>query len=213
MIVDAPEVQTALGKDLAFAGSSADEPTVTSATGAKTVDPDIAMPVVDGACLRQRLHQLIDRRPILAVTARGVVATQSAEPETAFDENPSSNEVRPHQGDMRGHMPPFAAADDGALSFADLVVDPATRRAVRAGVHLKFTRREFRLLEVFLRHPNQVLTREAIQDQVWGEETDFDTISNSLGVYVYYLRRKLETGGAPRLIHTVYGIGYQLAQR
>lgn len=98
--------------------------------------------------------------------------------------------------------------EDTQLTFGDLVVDPVTRSGHRAGRPLEFSRTEWALLELLLLHPGQVLPREVILERVWGR--DFGPDSNSLAVYIGYLRRKLEAGGEPRLVHTVHGIGYRL---
>lgn len=98
--------------------------------------------------------------------------------------------------------------DTEVLAFADLRMNTATREVTRAGKPVELTRTEFMLLEMFLSHPRQVLTREQILKAVWG--FDFEPSSNSLDVYVMYLRRKTEQGGMPRLIQTVRGVGYAL---
>src|SRR5205807_949142 len=95
-----------------------------------------------------------------------------------------------------------------ALRFADVLLDPATYDVRRGERAMELTRTEFLLLELFLRNPRQVLSRLIIFERVWGY--DFGTRSNSLGVYVGYLRRKLEEGGEPRLLHTIRGVGYVL---
>ncbi len=101
--------------------------------------------------------------------------------------------------------------DPGALlRFADLELDPGTREVRRGDRPIELTRTEFALLELFLRNPRQVLTRSIIFERVWGY--DFGPTSNSLDVYIGYLRRKTEEGGSPRLIHTVRGIGYALRE-
>lgn len=97
---------------------------------------------------------------------------------------------------------------EDALTFGDLRMDLATREVTRSGRPVELTRTEFTLLEMFLAHPRQVLTREQILKTVWG--FDFEPSSNSLDVYVMYLRRKTEAGGEPRLVHTVRGVGYVL---
>jgi two-component system response regulator MprA len=97
------------------------------------------------------------------------------------------------------------------LVFGDLRMDTASREVTRAGKPLELTRTEFMLLEMFLLHPRQVLTRERILETVWG--FDFEPASNSLDVYVMYLRRKTEVDGLPRLMHTVRGVGYVLRSR
>ena len=96
------------------------------------------------------------------------------------------------------------------LRFDDLSLDLATRDARRGERSFTLTRVEFDLLELLLRHPRQVLTREVILDRVWGY--NFDTGTNSLAVYVGYLRRKLEEGGEPRLLQTIRGVGYVLRE-
>jgi two-component system response regulator MprA len=96
------------------------------------------------------------------------------------------------------------------LRFADLELDPGTREVRRGGELIELTRTEFSLLELFMRNPRQVLTRSIIFERVWGY--DFGYGSNSLDVYIGYLRRKTEAGGKPRLIHTVRGVGYALRE-
>jgi two-component system response regulator MprA len=98
--------------------------------------------------------------------------------------------------------------DESALTFDGLVLDPETRAVHRAGRPIELTPIEFSLLELFLRNPRKVLTRAFIFTEVWG--FDFGRMSNSLTVYIGYLRRKTEAAGEPRLIHTVRGVGYAL---
>ncbi|MGK5546133.1 response regulator transcription factor [Streptomyces sp. URMC 127] len=179
---------------------------------------DLAMPVLDGLAVCRRLRALGDRTPVLVLTARDAVADRVA----GLDAGADDYLVKPFALDellarlralLRRAAPaePAAGQDPGTLSFADLTVDPATRTGDRAGLPLEFTRTEFALLDVLMRHPGQVLPRELIQERVWG--TDFGPDSNSLAVYIGYLRRKLEAGGAPRLVHTVHGVGYRLAEQ
>jgi two-component system response regulator MprA len=97
------------------------------------------------------------------------------------------------------------------LTFADLALDISTRQASRKGRLISLTAKEYELLELFLRHPRQVLTREMIFDRVWGY--DFGGESNVLDVYIRYLRQKLEEGGEIRLLHTVRGVGYVLREQ
>src|SRR5947209_23599 len=104
-----------------------------------------------------------------------------------------------------------AAGDDAPLRYGDLVLDPVAYTLRRGDRPIELTRTEFMLLELFMRHPRQVLTRSAIFEHVWGY--DFGPTSNSLEVYVGYLRRKTEEGGGARLIHTVRGVGYVLRER
>ena len=97
---------------------------------------------------------------------------------------------------------------DKPLLFADLVLDPVTREVRRGERAIELSRTEHNLLELFLLNPKRVLSREVIFDRVWGY--DFGPTSNTLEVYVGYLRRKTEAVGEPRLIHTVRGVGYVL---
>jgi two-component system response regulator MprA len=99
---------------------------------------------------------------------------------------------------------------DGPLRFADLELDPVTRDVRRGARLIELTRTEFALLELFMGHARQVLTRAIIFERVCGY--DFGPTSNQLWVYISYLRRKLEAGGEPRLIHTERGIGYALRE-
>jgi len=101
-------------------------------------------------------------------------------------------------------------AGNDAVQFSDVTLDPATREVHRGTRRLQLTRTEFNLLELFLRNPRQVLTRSQIYERVWGY--DFGANSNALWVYIGYLRRKLEEGGEPRLLHTVRGVGYALRE-
>ncbi|MDE3131023.1 MAG: winged helix-turn-helix transcriptional regulator, partial [Acidobacteriota bacterium] len=104
------------------------------------------------------------------------------------------------------------AGDDGdaaeTLRFADLVLDPVAHEVHRGERLVELSKTEFLLLELFMKHPRQVLTRSTIFENVWGY--DFGPTSNALGVYIGYLRRKTEEGGESRLLHTVRGIGYVL---
>jgi two-component system response regulator MprA len=104
-----------------------------------------------------------------------------------------------------------ADAAVGILRFGDLELDPATREVRRGGDAMELTRTEFALLELFLLNPRQVLTRSIIFERVWGY--DFGFGSNSLDVYIGYLRRKTEAGGKSRLIHTIRGVGYALREK
>jgi two-component system response regulator MprA len=109
---------------------------------------------------------------------------------------------------LRRAMP---AAGGAPLHFADIALDPVAHEVRRGERQVELTRTEFLLLELFLRHPRQVLTRSLIFENVWGY--DFGPTSNSLEVYMGYLRRKTEAGGEPRLLHTVRGVGYVLRER
>ncbi|MFI9238856.1 response regulator transcription factor [Streptomyces sp. NPDC053079] len=223
VVDDDPDVRAAVVDGLAVEGytvrSAADGLEALSAVAAAqpaAIVLDLAMPVLDGLAVCRRLRELGDRTPVLVLTARDAVSDRVA----GLDAGADDYLVKPFALDellarlralLRRAAPPETSATDVELRFADLTVDPLTRTGERAGVALEFTRTEFALLEVFLLHPGQVLPRELIQERVWG--TDFGPESNSLAVYIGYLRRKLESGGAPRLVHTVHGVGYQLAER
>ncbi|MEU7136694.1 response regulator transcription factor [Streptomyces sp. NPDC046261] len=223
VVDDDPDVRAAVVDGLTVEGytvrSAADGLEALSAVAAAqpaAIVLDLAMPVLDGLAVCRRLRELGDRTPVLVLTARDAVSDRVA----GLDAGADDYLVKPFALDellarlralLRRATPPETAAADAELTFSDLTVDPLTRTGRRAGIALEFTRTEFALLEVFLRHPGQVLPREVIQERVWG--TDFGPESNSLAVYIGYLRRKLEAGGAPRLVHTVHGVGYQLAER
>jgi DNA-binding response OmpR family regulator len=106
--------------------------------------------------------------------------------------------------------PEMPEAAENVLAVGDLMINLQTREVFRGRRAIELTRTEFRLLELFLRNPRQVLTREVIFDRVWG--FDFGPRSNTLSVYIGYLRRKVEAGGESRVIHTVRGVGYMLRE-
>ncbi|GGP71626.1 response regulator transcription factor [Streptomyces abikoensis] len=224
VVDDDPDVRAAVADGLAVEGYAvrvaADGLAALSAVAATppgAIVLDLAMPVLDGLAVCRRLRELGDRTPVLVLTARDAVSDRVA----GLDAGADDYLVKPFALDellarlrallRRAGPAPGTADAPPELAFADLTVDPLTRTGERAGTALEFTRTEFALLEVFLRHPGQVLPREVIQERVWG--ADFGPESNSLAVYIGYLRRKLEAGGASRLVHTVHGIGYRLAER
>src|SRR5271165_3890884 len=175
---------------------------------------DIGMPRMDGLEVCRRLRERGDRTPVLMLTARGEVDDRVAGLDAGADDylvKPFA--LRELMARVRALL--RRAGEDGereqTLSFEDLRLDRLAHEAWRAERVLQLTRTEFLLLEMFLRHPRQVLSRSAIFEHVWGY--DFGTTSNSLGVYMGYLRRKTETAGEPRLLHTVRGVGYVLRGR
>jgi two-component system response regulator MprA len=105
---------------------------------------------------------------------------------------------------------PGSPGAGSVLAFADIRLDEGTREVWRGDRPIRLTRTEFAILEVFLRHPRQVLTRAALFEQVWGY--DFGETSNSVHVYLGYLRRKLEADGGSRVLHTVRGVGFVLRE-
>ena len=151
--------------------------------------------------------------PVLMLTARAEVDSRVA----GLDAGADDYLAKPFAlaellARLRALLRRAANGDDGSvLRLRDLEVDLGTREVRRRGsASIELTRTEFSLLELFLRNPRQVLTRSIIFERVWGY--DFGPTSNSLDVYIGYLRRKTEDGGAPRLIHTVRGVGYALRE-
>jgi two-component system response regulator MprA len=174
---------------------------------------DILMPRVDGLEVTRRLRADGNELPILMLTARDQVADRVAGLEAGADDylvKPFALEELVAR--VRALLRRLGADETGTkLAFADLELDTGTREVHRDGDSLTLTRTEFALLELFLRNPRQVLTRSVIFDRVWGY--DFGYGSNSLDVYISYLRKKTEAGGKPRLIHTVRGVGYALREQ
>jgi two-component system response regulator MprA len=171
---------------------------------------DVMMPRLDGIATCRALRASGNDVPILVLTARDAVADRVAGLDAGADDylaKPFALEELLAR--VRALLRRTGPSPDGAkLEYADLVLDPATREVTRAGRYISLTRTEFTLLELFLRHPRQVLERTQILEEVWG--FDFPTSANSLEVYVGYLRRKTEAEGEPRLLHTVRGVGYVL---
>jgi two-component system, OmpR family, response regulator MprA len=172
---------------------------------------DIAMPFVDGLEVCRRLRGAGNTVPILMLTAKDAVDDRVAGLETGADDYlPKPFALRELIARLRAIMRRTLADESGGsvLAYAGLRLDRNAHRAWRGERMLELTRTEFLLLECFLVHPELVLTRSQIQLRVWGY--DFGAEHNSLGVYVGYLRRKLEQQGEPRLIHTVRSVGYVL---
>ncbi len=173
---------------------------------------DVLMPNVDGLQVCRQLRRTGRRVPVLMLTARDEVADRVA----GLDAGADDYVVKPFALEellARVRALLRRAADEAVdvLHFADLELDPATREVRRDGELIELTRTEFALLELFMLNPRQVLTRSIIFERVWGY--DFGFGSNSLDVYIGYLRRKTEAGGKPRLIHTIRGVGYALRDR
>ena len=173
---------------------------------------DVLMPKLDGLELTRRLRSDGSELPILMLTARDQVADRVEGLEAGADDylvKPFALEELVAR--VRALMRRLGPEEGGAvLRFADVELDTGTREVKRGNDDLTLTRTEFALLELFLRNPKQVLTRSVIFDRVWGY--DFGYGSNSLDVYISYLRKKTEAGGKPRLIHTVRGVGYALRE-
>ncbi|MFJ6516517.1 response regulator transcription factor [Streptomyces sp. NPDC091406] len=226
IVDDEPAVREALQRSLAFEGYGTqvavdgyDALAMAEAYAPDLIVLDIQMPRMDGLTAARRIRATGSTTPILMLTARDTVGDRV----TGLDAGADDYLVKPFELDelfarirallRRSSYASAAAAgaeapDDDVLSFADLRMDLATREVTRGERRVELTRTEFTLLEMFLSHPRQVLTREQILKAVWG--FDFEPSSNSLDVYVMYLRRKTEAGGEPRLVHTVRGVGYAL---
>jgi two-component system response regulator MprA len=171
---------------------------------------DVAMPTLDGLEACRRLRAAGDRTPVLMLTARDSVDDRVA----GLDAGADDYLVKPFAlRELQARLRALLRRVDGPadeLRFADLRLEPATRDVYRGERRLELSRTEHALLELFLRHPRQVLERSVLFEQVWGY--DFGATSNVLGVYMGYIRRKTEAGGEPRLFHTVRGVGYILRE-
>ena len=172
---------------------------------------DVLMPGVDGLEVSRTLRRQGSKVPILMLTAR----TQVEDRVEGLDAGADDYLTKPFALEellarVRALLRRTTEGTGETLRFADLELEPGTREVRRGGERVDLTRTEFSLIELFLLNPRQVLTRSLIFERVWGY--DFGFASNSLDVYIGYLRRKTETGGQPRLIHTVRGVGYALRE-
>jgi len=172
---------------------------------------DVLMPEMDGFEACRRLREGGDRTPVLMLTARDAVGDRVE----GLDAGADDYVVKPFALDellarIRALLRRSGVADDKPVRFSDLELDPVSREIHRGERAIELSRTEYSLLELFLLNPKRVLTREVIFDRVWGY--DFGPTSNTLEVYVGYLRRKTEAEGEPRLIHTVRGVGYVLKE-
>jgi two-component system response regulator MprA len=224
VVDDEPAVRESLINSLEFEGYTVQE----ASDGAMALDLvradepdlvvlDVLMPRMDGLTACRRMRAAGATMPVLMLTARDMVGDRV----TGLDAGADDYLVKPFELDellarvrallRRSAMTAPAAGtkpEEEVLAFDDLRMNTLTREVTRAGKPLELTRTEYMLLEMFLLHPRQVLTREQILETVWG--FDFEPASNSLDVYVMYLRRKTEVDGLPRLVHTVRGVGYVL---
>jgi two-component system response regulator MprA len=181
-----------------------------SATRYDAIVLDVSMPQLDGLEACRRLRSAGDRTPVLMLTARDAVDDRVA----GLDAGADDYLVKPFAlRELQARLRALLRRVDGPtdeLRFGDLRLEPATRDVWRGDRRLELSRTEYGLLELFLRHPRQVLERSVVFEQVWGY--DFGATSNVLGVYMGYLRRKTEAGGEPRLLQTVRGVGYILRE-
>ncbi len=174
---------------------------------------DILMPGIDGLEVCRRVRATGNAVPVLMLTAAAEIDSRVAGLDAGADDYlPKPFALAELLARLRALLRRVGgdAADGDTVRFGDLELDPGTREVRRNGSAIELTRTEFALLELFLRNPRQVLTRSVIFERVWGY--DFGPTSNSLDVYIGYLRRKTEVGGKPRLIHTVRGVGYALRE-
>jgi two-component system response regulator MprA len=185
---------------------------------ARSMDPDalildVMMPVLDGLEVTRKLRSTGTDVPILMLTARHQITDRVA----GLDAGADDYLVKPFSLDellarLRALLRRSGPTDStDVLGLADLELDPAGRRVTRAGDEIHLTRTEFDLLELLVFNAGIVLTRDVILERIWG--FDFDTSSNSLDVYIGYLRRKTEVAGRSRLIHTVRGVGFVARER
>jgi two-component system response regulator MprA len=213
---DEPAVRESLARALQLEGYQVD----LAADGRAAVDQahrnepdalilDLSMPRLDGLDVCRSLRDEGLRLPILILTAREEVTDRVA----GLDAGADDYLTKPFALDellarLRALL--RRLGDGGELRFADVVLDPKTHSMRRAEREIDLTKTEFLLMELFLRNPRQVLPRSLIFERVWGY--DFGYATNSLDVYIGYLRRKLEANGETRLLHTKRGIGYILRE-
>ena len=201
------------GYDVQLAASGGDALGLLSEASPDVIVLDIGMPGLDGLETCRLIRAKGDGVPILMLTARSGVSDRVDGLDAGADDylvKPFALEELLARLRALLRRQPLAAVTPAPelLAYGSVALDPVTREVTVGDETVTTTRLEFALLELFLRHPRQVLTREAIFDRVWGY--DFGANSNSLEVYVGYLRRKTERDGLTRLIHTVRGVGYVL---
>lgn len=217
VVDDDPEILSLLRRGLAYEGYTVD----TAADGesalvkAREQEPDlvildIMLPGIDGIEVSRRLRAA-SNVPILLLTAKGTVADKV----TGLESGADDYLVKPFAFDellarVKALLRRREPREGEVLRFADLTLNTGTHEVRRGNELIPLTAQEFSLLELFIRNPRQVLTRERIYERVWGY--DFAGESNVIEVYIRYLRTKLEAGDRPRLIHTVRGVGYALKE-
>jgi two-component system response regulator MprA len=216
IVEDDPAVRDALERALGFEGYSVDTARdggiALSMVREQTFDLillDVMMPHVDGIETCRRIRASGDAVPILMLTAKTAVGDRVE----GLDAGADDYVAKPFALDellarVRALLRRSSGDTSQIMRFEDLVIDPAARTAVRGEDPLRLTKTEFDLLVLLARRPGIVIDRDTIYEEIWG--IDFLTSSNSLDVYVGYLRRKTEEGGRSRLIHTVRGVGYVL---
>ena len=173
---------------------------------------DIMLPGIDGLTVCRQIREGGLQTPILMLTAKDAIPDRVAGLEAGADDylvKPFAfEELLARVRALGRRKAPIES--DAPLNFSDLTLNPSTRMAKRGDRNIELTAKEYELLELFMRHPNQVLTRDQIYNRIWGY--DFGGESNIIEVYIRYLRSKLEADGEPRLLHTVRGVGYALRE-
>jgi two-component system response regulator MprA len=194
------------GYDVDTAPDGAEALQLLAASHYDAVVLDVNMPRVDGLAVCRSMRSRRDTTPVLMLTARDAVGDRVEGLDDYLVKPFALDELNAR---VRALLRRANGGDHGErLSYLDLTLDLASARAHRGERTLELTRTEQRVLELLLRNPEQVLPRDMIYERVWGH--DISATSNSLDVYVGYLRRKTEEGGEPRLIHTVRGVGFRL---
>ncbi len=173
---------------------------------------DIMLPGIDGLTVCRQIREGGLQTPILMLTAKDAIPDRVAGLEAGADDylvKPFAfEELLARVRALGRRKAPIES--DAPLNFSDLTLNPSTRMAKRGDRNIELTAKEYELLELFMRHPNQVLTRDQIYNRIWGY--DFGGESNIIEVYIRYLRSKLEEGDEPRLLHTIRGVGYALRE-
>jgi two-component system response regulator MprA len=218
VVDDEPAVRESISRSLRFEGYevelAADGESALKFQASRPADAvvlDVMMPVIDGLETCRRLRATGDRVPVLMLTARRAVGDRV----TGLDAGADDYLVKPFALEellarLRALLRRTDSGGSEKLAFGDLELNVTARTVLRGDRQIELTRTEFDLLELLLRHPRRVLSRSVLFTEVWGY--DFGTGSNSLDVYIGYLRRKLEAHGEPRLVHTIRGVGYVLKE-
>jgi two-component system response regulator MprA len=213
VVDDDPDVRDSLSRALRYAGYQV----LVAGHGGEALDVvarspvdlivlDVLMPIMDGFEACRRLRERGDATPVLVLTARDSVDDRV----TGLDAGADDYLVKPFAlGELQARVRALlrrSQARRDVLGYADLTLDANARRVTRDGQEIVLTRMEFGLLELLLRNAEQVLSYDVIRERVWGYGEA--PASNALTVFVGFLRRKLEAGGRPRLLHNVRGVGY-----
>lgn len=218
VVDDEPAVRESISRSLRFEGYevelAADGESALKFQATRPADAvvlDVMMPVIDGLETCRRLRATGDRVPVLMLTARRAVGDRV----TGLDAGADDYLVKPFALEellarLRALLRRTDTGGSEKLTFGDVELNVTARTVLRGDRLIELTRTEFDLLELLLRHPRRVLSRSVLFTEVWGY--DFGTGSNSLDVYIGYLRRKLEAHDEPRLVHTVRGVGYVLKE-